>query len=57
MDKKAQKADAWKKIQEEMKDRRTSKKKSYVASLSLRLSLSWAMVILVLEGLFLRWSK
>ena len=27
MDKKAQKADAWKKIQEEMKDRRTSKKK------------------------------
>ena len=26
MDKKAQKADAWKKIQEEMKDRRTSKK-------------------------------
>ena len=31
MDKKAQKADAWKKIQEEMKDKRTSKKKLYVA--------------------------
>ena len=51
------KVDAWKKFQNEMKDKKKFKGKAYVASFTLSLSFSCLRGLLVLVGLFLRRSK